>query len=520
MNCDVVVIGAGVNGLVAGAALSRAGKRVVVVERSEAIGGQSRPIEFTSGFHAPVNVDTGWLPPSVARGIGVDIASVQPAIGVSVAHDSGFISLPCDPRAAADAIRKYSSRDAERWPAFAARLGKLAEFLGVLYLLPPPDVGTTSIGDLASLVGVGRKFRSLGRGDMTELLRVMPMAVQDLVDDALEHCALKAAIGAGAVRDLRQGPRSGGTTFNLLHYLVGAPSGSVRARGWWRDAPNALASALEAQLRQRGVTIRTGAAVERILVTNDAVSGVALAGGEEITAPTVISTADPSTTLLGLVDPIWLDPDVLLALRNIKYRGSTALVCYALDRLPEAEGLGAAEWSSVISLTPELDLIERAYDDAKYGRVSNAPHIEVSVPSLRWPSLAPQGRHVLVARVQYVPRRPRDGDWTPATSSALGDTVTHSIASVLPGFTDQIAHRAVFTPADLERELGATDGALTHGELTLDQILFMRPLAGFGRHAMPVRGLYLGGAGAHPGPGIDGGAGWLAARAALASRPK
>src|SRR5262249_53184823 len=156
--------------------------------------------------------------------------------------------------------------------------------------------------------------------------------------------------GAGAVRDLRQGPRSGGTTFNLLHYLIGAPSGSVRARGWWRDAPDALASALEAQLRQRGVAIRTGAAVERIVVTNDAVSGVARAGGEEIGATCVISTADPSTTLLGLVDPVWLDPDILLALRNIKYRGSTALVCYALDRLPEPDGLSAAEWSSVVSL--------------------------------------------------------------------------------------------------------------------------------------------------------------------------
>ena len=515
---DAIVIGAGVNGLVAAATLARAGKRVLVVERAETIGGQAAPIEVTPGFRAPLGFDTGWVPPAVLRELAVAAPPIaEPIRSISVASgDGGFLSLPCDLATADDVIRKYSANDARRWPALADRLGKLAEFLGTLYQLPAPDVGTTSIGDLASLVGVGRKFRALGKEDMTELLRVMPMSIQDLLDDALESDTLKAAIGAGGVRDLRQGPRSGGTTFNLLHYLIGAPRGSARARGWWRDGSDAFATVVGAAARAIGVTIRTGAPVERIVVDDDAVTGVVLSGGEEIGANVVVSTADPSATLLGLVDPLWLDPDTLLALQNIKYRGSTAIVMFALDRLPE--GLDGDALASVVSLTPHLDGIERAYDAAKYGDVSDSPHVELSVPSLRWPALAPQGKHVLVAHVRYVPRNPVSGAWTSARSDALGDTVTRAIASAMPGFGDLVLHRSVLTPADLEERFGLTDGALTHGELTLDQILFMRPLAGWRSGATPVHGLYLGGAGSHPGPGILGAAGWLAARAAIASR--
>ncbi|HEY9228103.1 MAG TPA: hypothetical protein VIP11_15710, partial [Gemmatimonadaceae bacterium] len=237
-------------------------------------------------------------------------------------------------------------------------------------------------------------------------------------------------------------------------------------------------------------------------------------------ARTVISTADPASTLLGLVDPVWLDPDVLLATRNIKYRGSTALVYFALDRLPNGPGLDVAALSSVVTLTTCMDRLERAYDAAKYGDVSAEPHVEFTVPSLRWPSLAPQGKHVIAARMQYVPNNPVSGAWTPERTRELGDIATKMIERAVPGFTERVVHRAVFTPADIEARFGLTDGALTHGELTLDQILFMRPIAGWGRHAMPIDGLYLGGSGAHPGPGIVGTPGWLAARAAVSSRSK
>jgi phytoene dehydrogenase-like protein len=514
---DAIVVGAGPNGLVAAAALGAAGRRVIVLERADAGGGQSRVIEFAPGFRAPLSTDAGWLPPSVVRGLGLSVpASTPPAASVSVAHDGSFLSLACDPRSASEAIRKYSTRDAGRWAPFVARLGKLAGFLGELYQRPAPDVDTTSFSDLGAMLGLGRKFRALGREDMTELLRVMPMSIQDLLDDEFESEALKAAVGAGGVRNIRQGPRSGGTSFVMLHYLIGAPAGSVRARAWWRDGPDALITALDALARRHGATIRTNAEVAQIIVKDDAVAGVELVTGEAISAPLVVSTADPQRTL-RLVDPVWLDPDLMHAVQTIKYRGCTSVVHYAVSGLPSAHGLASAEWASVVTLTPSLDALERAYDAAKYGATSAEPHVEITAPSVRWPSLAPDGKHVVTARVQFTPYDLREGLWNNVSSRALGESVAAVIGRALPGFADRVLHMSVLTPRDIETTFALTDGALTQGEITLDQILFMRPAAGLGRHAMPVDGLYLGGAGAHPGPGIPGGAGWLAARAALSS---
>ena len=516
---DAIVIGAGANGLVAAATLAKAGRRVLVLERESHAGGPWRTSEFAPGFRAPLSEDGGWLPPGVARELGLGaLPTTEPEIAGSVSDGDGTLfSLPRHPGDAMDTIRRRSARDSSRWTAFAQRIHKFAGFLGALYELPPPDVDATALRELVPMVGLGRRFRALGRADMTELLRVLPMPVQDLLDDTFETAALKAMIGAGGVRDLRQGPRSGGTGFVLLHYLVGAPAGSVRARAWWRDGPDAFTAAAEAVARKHGAALRTNADVAHVVVRDDAVRGVVLASGEEVSAPVVLSTLDPSRTLLGLVDPVWLDPEFLHAVRQIRFRGCTAIVRYALDRLPDVPGDDARRaLASVTSLTPTLDALERAYDAAKYGAVSRDPHVEISVPSLRWPSLAPQGRHVMVARVQYAPHELRDGDWDDDASRALAGAATAAIARVAPGFADRVLHQDVLTPRDLEARHGFTEGDVTQGALMLDQILFMRPVAGWGRYAMPIDGLYLGGAGAHPGPGILGGPGWLAAKRVLA----
>jgi phytoene dehydrogenase-like protein len=516
---DAVVIGAGANGLVAALALARAGRRVTVVERADVVGGQARAIEFAAEFHAPLTPDAGWVPPPVARLLGRSVPQLTASeTAVTVAsEDREFFELPVASRRATEAIRRRSPRDAARWPAFAARMRKLAGFLESLYLHPPPDIDARSIGEVLPLVGLGRKFRALGRESMIELLRVMPMPVQDLLDDEFESDALKAAIASAGVRDIRHGPRAGGTSFVLLHNLVGAPEGSLRARGSWRTAPDAFAGAVASAVRDAGVAIRCGEVIDRILVRDDAVTGIALASGDEIRAPVVISTADPRRTI-GMVDQAWLDPELMHAVRQIRFRGCTGFVHYAVDRLPELAGVADSRraLAEAVSLTPTLDALERAADAAKYGMVPEVPHIEITIPTLRWPQLAPERKHVLVARVQYSPYALRDGaSWDDSRSCALAEAVSTAIERAIPGFGTSVMHRAVLTPRDLESRFHLTEGALTHGELALDQILFMRPVPGYGRHAMPVAGLYLGGAGAHPGPGVLGGPGWLAANRAL-----
>ena len=266
--------------------------------------------------------------------------------------------------------------------------------------------------------------------------------------------------------------------------------------------------------------MRAGADVVSILAKDDRVSGVRLANGEELLAPLILSSADPARTLLDLVDPVWLDPEFLLAVRNIKFRGSTAYVVYALEALPEFPGLPptGAPLQGSLTLTSSLEELERAADAAKYGSVSPRPHLEVQVPTLRWPGLAPAGKHLLVAQVQWAPYALREGPWDTARGSALGDRVTAAIAERAPGFAALIRQREILTPLDLEQRFGCTEGATGQGELTLDQILFMRPVPAASRYATPLEGLYLCGAGSHPGPGVPGAPGWLAAKRVLADR--
>ena len=501
---DVVVIGGGANGLVAAARLARRGRRVLVLEAAPDAGGQGRVIAFAPGFHAaPLAIDPGWLPPRVARDAGLpDLAVTEVSTPHSVATGSGgFLTLPRQPERAAEAIAAHSTGDAAKWGAFTSRLRRLAGFLEELYARPAPDVDA-SLRELPGLLALGRRFRALGRADMFELLRTLPLSVWELADDWFESAALKAAVAAGGVVDLQQGPRSGGTGFVLLHHLVGAPAGSIRGRVPWRSGPDAFTEAAVSAARRAGAAIRFDAPVARILVRDDAVTGVALRSGEEIPAPAVLSTADPARTILEWIDPVWLDPEDIRKVQNVRHRGCTAFVLYALDGLPSFPGLAPDALAGTVSLTPDLRTMERAADAAKYGGIADRPHVELSVPSLLWPGLAPQGRHVLVARVHYVPY---------AATQALDGRVDAAIDAVSPGFASRVLHRVVWTPRDLEERFGLRGGAATQGELALDQILFMRPVAGWGRHATPIGGLFLGGAGTHPGPGILGGAGWLAA---------
>ena len=516
---DAIIVGGGPDALVAATLLARAGKRVQVIVEEDTPAGASRAFEFIPGYAARLSLEADWVPDAVLRALGLSVSFDAPKIPASVAlPDGGFLPLSRHTGDASAAIREHSPRDAAQWPAFMSRMHSLAGFLEALYLTPPPDLDTTSLGDFTSLLSLGRSFRSLGKLNMTELLRVMPMPAQDLVDEWFTFEPLKAVVASAAVRDIRQGPRSGGTSFVLLHYLTGVDDGSLRGRPWrphGDDGGDTLIALAEQTARASGVDIRLNTRIERITVVNDSVTGVALVGGDEVKSATVLSTMDPARTFLGLVDPVSLDPEFLLAVQNIKFRGSTALVCFALDTLPFDLGSAPARLlSGIMSLSSTVDAIEKAYDATKYGALAEELHIEITMPSIV--QTGATGKHVLVAKVQYAPRTLRDGPWDAATSKALGDRVTAAISRVIPRFADVVRERVVLTPADIESRFGVTDGALTQGEITLDQILFMRPVAGWGQYAMPIRGLYLGGPGTHPGPGVFGLSGLLAARRMIA----
>jgi phytoene dehydrogenase-like protein len=515
---DTIIIGGDPDGLVAAIRFAQRGSKVLLVDANAELGGAYREIEFAPGFRAaPLAHDAGYLSLDMVGLLGTrpEAEPVSDPAVISVAHDGPPLLLRSSIADTAEGLSAFSQYDSQNWPAFAERMSQLAGFLAELYRAPPPRIDFDTAGELFGLAGLGRKFRGLGQNGMIELLRTLPMALADLLDDWFESDRLKGTLAALGVMDVCQGPIAGGTAYTLLHRHVGAPPGVFSERLRLAGGVATLVSMLADKARAAGVTIETSAAATRVLVGEGRAAGVALASGEEIGARTVVSSLDPYRSLLELLDPVHLDPELIHAVRNIRFRGVTTKILVALGSLPPIPGVSAPPTGAVL-IAPSVRQVERAYDATKYGRGSEEPFIELRFPSVAEPRLAPEGKHVGVVHVQFTPYNLREGRWDRMREKIIADRAFALIERHLPGFASRVKARTVLSPATLEARFGVREGAISQGELMLDQILFMRPVPGLARYATPIPGYFLCGAGTHPGPGIIGQSGLLASRAALA----
>ena len=513
---DSIIIGGDPEGLVAAIGLARRGSKVLLVEAGSELGGAFREIEFAPGFRAaPLASDVGYISPEVAGLIGSLPAAAVPAdpAVISLAPDDGApLLLRSSLAQTAEGLRVFSAKDSQHWPVFATQMAALARFLAELYRTPPPRIDAGSVSELIELAKLGRRYRDLGGGGMVDLLRTLPMAMADLLDDHFESPRLKGALAALSVMDVCQGPIAGGTAFTFLHRHVGAQPGVFSERLRLSGGAATLVSTLAQRAQALGVTIQTGAPVRQVLVRNGRVAGVALDSGEEITARTVISSLDPYRSLLELLDPVHLDPEThpRRPQHPLPWRDDQGAACPR--GAAEVPGT-TAPFTGAALIAPDIRYVERAYDATKYGRCSQNPVIEIRFPSVAQPTLAPSGQHVAIVHIQCTPYRLReDGD----EREAVVDRAIATLDRYLPGFAASIKALEVLSPADLEGRFGVREGAISQGEMMLDQILFMRPVPGLSRYATPIPGYFLCGAGTHPGAGITGASGLMASRAALA----
>lgn len=517
---DIVIIGGGHNGLVTAFYLAKAGFKPLVLERRPQVGGAAITDEFHPGFRCSTLAHSaGPIRPDIARDMQLEkhgLRFITPETCITaLSPDGRALSLYQDETKSAQSIAAFSQKDAAKYPEFAKSLAKISKVIADVLATTPPDIDHPSGGDLWSMLQTGRALRNLGKRDMYRVLRWGPMAVADLVAEYFETELLRAVIAARGIFGTFLGPWSAGSALQLLIRAAGDPhpAGSAFfAAGGMGAVTQAMASAAQAA----GVEIRTNAEVIEIRVKDGAATGVLLATGEEIHASAVISNADPKRTLLKLTDPVHLSPDFVQKLQHYRGNGTVAKINLALSALPNFTALKTGDGSELkgrIHIGHEIDYLERAFDESKYGNFSRAPYLEATIPSLTDPTLAPDGKHVMSIYMQYAPYKLK-GDWETQRKD-LGQTVVQTLAQYAPDLPEKILTHQIITPLDLEEVYGLTGGQIFHGDLALDQFFTMRPLLDWARYKTPLENLYSCGSSTHPGAGLTGGSGANSAREIL-----
>jgi phytoene dehydrogenase-like protein len=513
---DVVVIGGGHNGLTAAAYLARAGRRVLVVERRHVLGGAAVTEEVFPGFKFSVcSYVVSLLRPEIIRELDLPRHGLEllPLDGTFTPTPNGdYLWRTSDHGRTRREIYRHSPVDAEAYDEYAKAMVEMARFVKPILSMVPPDPLSLDVAGWRRLYGLLQRFRALPRRDQHNLVLLMTTSAVDLLDRYFETDVLKATMSASGIIGTFLGVRSPGTAYVLLHHYMGEIDGVFRSWGLARGGTGAISLAIAGAAREAGAEIRTEAGAASIKVKSDRAMGLVLESGEEIEARAVVSSVDPHRTFLKLLDPRQLDASFVEEVRRYKLRGSSGKVNLALDALPDFTSLPGPgpHLRGAISISPSVDYMERAYDEAKYGDYSKRPYIDVVIPSVTDPTVAPPGKHVMSCFVQYAPYALREGTWD-EKREAFGDAVVRTLAEHAPNLERIILHRQVLTPLDLEREWGLGEGNIFQGELSLEQLFFLRPVPGWARYRTPVRALYLCGSAAHPGGGIMGAPGRLAA---------
>lgn len=514
---DAIIIGAGHNGLTAAAYLARAGKSVLVLEKRTYLGGAAASEPIWPGFVVNTGADhAGMLQETIIKDLflkmnGLELRQSEVALFAPQPTGEQALTLYSDMAKSQASIAQFSPRDAERYPAFVAQVNQFTAVLREMLLQIPPALTERHLGQIMSWGNVGLKLRRLGGKPMMEFLRILPMPLREYLNEWFESEALKGALAVDGITGSMQGPWSAGTTLQFLYQHI---------NGFWQrpvvlGGMGALAEALANAARQSGVEIRTDTAVAKIQVDNGRAIAVLLENGGQIAASAILSGADPRHTFLNFVGAQELEPRFMRAVRNILYRGSTAKLTLALAGIPEFVGQTAVEQlHGRIRLAPSLAYVEKGYDAAKYGRFSANPILDMSLPSLIDGSLAPAGKQQLSIIVRYAPYQLAEGTWQ-TQKEALATAVVQALSRIAPTITDLIEGQHLLTPLDYEQTYSLSEGSIFHGQMSLDQLLVMRPVSGWSQYQTPIENLYLCGAGAHPGGGVTGAPGHNAAQFVL-----
>jgi phytoene dehydrogenase-like protein len=541
---DAVVIGGGHNGLISAAYLARAGLKTVVLERRHVLGGAAVTEEIFPGFRFSVfSYVVSLLRPEIIRELdlprhGLDILPLDGTF--TPLHEGQGRPAPLDQAGnrigtgdylwrvndhgrTVRELRRWSKLDAEAYEEYGQLMVDMARFIKPILSIVPPDPASNDPRPLLPLGGLARAFQRLTERQQAVFVQLMTMSASDFLDQWFETAPLKATMSASGIIGTYQGVKSPGTAYVLLHHYMGEIDGAFRAWGIPKGGTGGISNAIASAARANGAQIRTEAPVARILTRGGRATGVVLESGEELLADSVLSSVDVRRTFIDLLEPDVVDDEFTAEVRRFKFRGSSGKVNLALDGLPSFTSLpGPGEHlRGAISLSPSIDDMERAYDDAKYGHWSRKPYVDIVIPTLVDPSMAPPGKHVMSCFVQYAPYHLTDGLGTwDDNREAFGDAVVDRIAEFAPDIRSKILHRNIQTPLDIERTTGLTEGNIFQGELSLEQLFFSRPVPGWARFRTPIRDLWLCGSSTHPGGGIMGANGRIAALELLRSKRK